>query len=143
VYNQYPAVRQFSTEHSGGTWVGNQHNEDLADIVNYARNRSGSLVKWSLALNQFMGRTTAAAEPAPGSSRCRRAARAGQIDYTIEYYTTGPAGASTSPPRRARQQPGQRDGYADLGLHRRCQPEVDGARLSRDAGRDGRRVVIR
>jgi glucosylceramidase len=55
VHNQYPAVPQFSTEHSGGTWIGNQHNEDLADIVNYARNWSGSLVKWSLALNQNMG----------------------------------------------------------------------------------------
>jgi glucosylceramidase len=34
VRNRYPNVRPFSTEHSGGTWIGNQHNEDLSDIVN-------------------------------------------------------------------------------------------------------------
>ncbi|MFC5927703.1 lectin [Micromonospora vulcania] len=90
VRNQYPAVRQFSTEHSGGTWIGNQHNEDLADIVNYARNWSGSLVKWGLALNQSMGPHNGGCGTCTGLVTVQEGgSRAGQVDYTIEYYTTG------------------------------------------------------
>ncbi|MGK5742558.1 lectin [Micromonospora sp. URMC 103] len=90
VRNQYPAVRQFSTEHSGGTWIGNQHNEDLADIVNYARNYSGSLVKWSLAVNQFHGPHNGGCDSCTGLVTVQEGgSRAGQVDYTIEYYTTG------------------------------------------------------
>jgi glucosylceramidase len=90
VRNQYPSVRQFSTEHSGGTWVGNQHNEDLNDIVNYARNWSGSLVKWSLALNQNMGPHNGGCGTCTGLLTVQEGGpRAGQVDNTIEYYTTG------------------------------------------------------
>jgi glucosylceramidase len=90
VRNQYPNVRQFSTEHSGGTWIGNQHNEDLSDIVNYARNWSGSLVKWSLALNQFMGPHNGGCDVCTGLVTVQEGgSRAGQVDNTIEYYTTG------------------------------------------------------
>jgi glucosylceramidase len=90
VRNQYPAVRQFSTEHSGGTWVSNQHNEDLADIVNYARNWSSSLVKWSLALNQNMGPHNGGCGTCTGLITVQEGgSRAGQVDFTIEYYTTG------------------------------------------------------
>ncbi|MEO3855747.1 ricin-type beta-trefoil lectin domain protein [Acrocarpospora sp. B8E8] len=90
VHNQFPAVKQFSTEHSGGNWIGNQHNEDLNDIVTYARNWSGSLVKWSLALNQFQGPHNGGCDVCTGLITVQEGgARAGQIDYTIEYYTTG------------------------------------------------------
>ncbi|WP_211370667.1 ricin-type beta-trefoil lectin domain protein [Nonomuraea turkmeniaca] len=90
VHDQYPSVPQFSTEHSGGTWIGNQHNEDMADIVTYARNWSRSLVKWSLALNQFMGPHNGGCGTCTGLITVQEGgARAGQVDYTIEYYTTG------------------------------------------------------
>ncbi|BBH66219.1 glucosylceramidase [Actinoplanes sp. OR16] len=90
VHNAYPAVKQFSTEHSGGTWITNQHNEDLADIVNYARNWSSSLVKWSLALNQNMGPHNGGCGTCTGLITVQEGgSRAGQVDYTIEYYTTG------------------------------------------------------
>ncbi|MFJ6405286.1 ricin-type beta-trefoil lectin domain protein [Streptomyces hydrogenans] len=90
VHDQYPAVRQFSTEHSGGTWIGNQHDEDLKDIVSYARNWSSSLVKWSLALNQDMGPHNGGCGTCTGLVTVQEGgARAGQVDYTIEYYTTG------------------------------------------------------
>ncbi|GAA0229724.1 ricin-type beta-trefoil lectin domain protein [Saccharothrix mutabilis subsp. mutabilis] len=90
VHDQYPNVKQFSTEHSGGTWIANQHNEDMADIVNYARNWSGSLVKWSLALNQFMGPHNGGCGTCTGLITVQEGgARAGQVDYTVEYYTTG------------------------------------------------------
>ncbi|MFD6308881.1 glycoside hydrolase family 30 beta sandwich domain-containing protein, partial [Streptomyces sp. NPDC060223] len=90
VHNAYPTVKQFSTEHSGGTWITNQHNEDLADIVNYARNWSSSLVKWSLALNQNMGPHNGGCGTCTGLITVQEGgARAGQVDYTVEYYTTG------------------------------------------------------
>ncbi|WP_315974594.1 ricin-type beta-trefoil lectin domain protein [Micromonospora sp. MA102] len=90
VHGQYPAVPQFSTEHSGGTWIGNQHNEDMADIVNYARNWSRSVVKWSLAVNQFMGPHNGGCGTCTGLITVQEGgARAGQVDNTIEYYTTG------------------------------------------------------
>jgi glucosylceramidase len=66
------------------------HNEDLADIVGYARNWSGSLVKWSLALNQNMGPHNGGCGTCTGLITVQEGgARAGQVDYTIEYYTTG------------------------------------------------------
>lgn len=90
VRNQYPNVKQFSTEHSGGTWISNQHNEDMADIVNYARNWSSSLVKWSLALNQDMGPHNGGCGTCTGLITVQEGgSRAGQVDYTVEYYTTG------------------------------------------------------
>ncbi|GAA4573996.1 ricin-type beta-trefoil lectin domain protein [Micromonospora coerulea] len=90
VHNDYPAVPQFSTEHSGGTWIGNQHNEDMADIVNYARNWSRSVVKWSLAVNQFMGPHNGGCGTCTGLITVQEGGdRAGQVDYTVEYYTTG------------------------------------------------------
>ncbi|MEH1102622.1 lectin [Micromonospora sp. CPCC 205561] len=90
VRNQYPSVRQFSTEHSGGTWIGNQHNEDLADIVNYARNHSSSLVKWSIALNQNRDPHNGGCDVCTGLVTVQEGGpRAGQVDYTVEYYTTG------------------------------------------------------
>ncbi|MEU3481956.1 ricin-type beta-trefoil lectin domain protein [Streptomyces sp. NPDC033753] len=90
VHDQYPTVKQFSTEHSGGTWVGNQHNEDLNDIVGYARNWSSSLTKWSLALNQDMGPHNGGCGTCTGLITVQQGGpRAGQVDYTVEYYTTG------------------------------------------------------
>ncbi len=90
VRNQYPGVKQFSTEHSGGTWISNQHNEDMADIVNYARNWSSSLVKWSLGLNQNMGPHNGGCGTCTGLITVQEGgSRAGQVDYTVEYYTTG------------------------------------------------------
>jgi glucosylceramidase len=90
VHDQYPAVTQLSTEHSGGTWVSNQHDEDLKDIVGYARNWSGSLVKWSLAVNQNLGPHNGGCGTCTGLVTVQEGgARAGQVDYTIEYYTTG------------------------------------------------------
>ncbi|MFI9561002.1 ricin-type beta-trefoil lectin domain protein [Nonomuraea endophytica] len=90
VHNTYPSVRQFSTEHSGGTWVSNQHNEDLGDIIEHGRNWSSSIVKWSLALNQFMGPHNGGCGTCTGLITVQEGGpRAGQVDNTIEYYTTG------------------------------------------------------
>jgi glucosylceramidase len=90
VHNQYPAMPQFNTEHSGGTWIGNQHNEDMGDIIGHARNWSSAEVKWSLALNQNMGPHNGGCGTCTGLITVQEGgARAGQVDYTIEYYTMG------------------------------------------------------
>ncbi len=87
---EHPSVPQFSTEHSGGTWVANQHDEDLRDIVQYARNWSGSLVKWSLALNQHNGPHNGGCGTCSALVTVQEGGpRAGRVDNTIEYYTTG------------------------------------------------------
>jgi glucosylceramidase len=90
VRSAYPAVRQFSTEHSGGTWIGDQHAEDMRDIVTYARNWSSSLVKWSLALDQNMGPHNGGCGTCTGLITVHNGeGRHGQVDNTVEYYTTG------------------------------------------------------
>ncbi|GIF12510.1 ricin-type beta-trefoil lectin domain protein [Actinoplanes teichomyceticus] len=90
VHNAYPSVRQFETEHSGGTWIANQHNEDLNDIINYTRNWGSSVVKWSLGVNQNMGPHNGGCGTCTGLITVQEGgARAGQVDYTVEYYTMG------------------------------------------------------
>jgi glucosylceramidase len=84
IRDQYPDTDAYDTEHSGGTWIGNQQAEDMANIVDYTRNRGKSVVKWSLAVDQNMGpHNGAAAAPAPAAGsrsdrlerRLRRAQR--------------------------------------------------------------------
>jgi len=55
VHNQYPGTDAFDTEHSGGTWVADQQNEDMMNIIDYTRNWGKSVVKWSLAVDQNGG----------------------------------------------------------------------------------------
>jgi len=45
VHNQFPGVLAFDTEHSGGTWIANQQNEDMNNIISYTRNWGNSMVK--------------------------------------------------------------------------------------------------
>ncbi|WP_119727067.1 lectin [Thermomonospora amylolytica] len=90
VHDQYPSMTQFNTEHSGGTWVSNQHNEDMGDIIEHARNWSSAEVKWSIALNQNMGPHNGGCGTCTGLVTVQEGgSRAGQVDYTIEYYTMG------------------------------------------------------
>ncbi|MEV0731810.1 lectin [Polymorphospora sp. NPDC050346] len=91
IRNQYPAVNQYMTEHSGGTWVGDQHAQDMHNLIDYTRNWSRSWVKWSLALDQNMLPYVGA-----GCNVCtglvtvqRGGGRHGQVDRTVEYYTMG------------------------------------------------------
>ena len=48
-------MNPYDTEHSGGTWVGNQHTEDMNNIIDYTRNWGRSVAKWSLAVDQNKG----------------------------------------------------------------------------------------
>jgi glucosylceramidase len=90
VHNQYPSVKQFETEHSGGTWIADQHTEDLNNIIDYTRNWGSSVVKWSLGVDQSMGPHNGGCGTCTGFIMVQNGgSRAGQVDYTIEYYTMG------------------------------------------------------
>jgi glucosylceramidase len=90
VHNQYPDVNAYSTEHSGGTWVSNQQAEDMNNIVDYTRNWSRTVTKWSLAVDQNMGPHNGGCGTCTGFITVHNGdSRTGQVDYTVEYYTMG------------------------------------------------------
>jgi glucosylceramidase len=90
VHNQYPSIKAYDTEHSGGTWVGNQQQEDMLNIIDYTRNWGSSFVKWSLAVDQAMGPHNGGCGTCTGLITVHNGdSRSGQVDYTVEYYDTG------------------------------------------------------
>ncbi|MGH6656973.1 MAG: glycoside hydrolase family 30 protein, partial [Actinocrinis sp.] len=90
VHNQYPNIGQFDTEHSGGTWISNQQQEDMSNIIDYTRNYGQSVVKWSLAVDQNMGPHNGGCGTCTGLITVHNGdARTGQVDYTVEYYDMG------------------------------------------------------
>jgi glucosylceramidase len=90
VRNQFPNVAMYNTEHSGGTWVGNQQAEDMGDLVEYFRNWGRSWTKWSMAVDQNMGPHNGGCGTCTGLVTVQRGgSRNGQVDYTVEYYTMG------------------------------------------------------
>ncbi|MBM6402882.1 ricin-type beta-trefoil lectin domain protein [Phycicoccus sp. CSK15P-2] len=90
VHQQYPAMNQYFTEHSGGTWVGNQHAEDVTSMIDYTRNWARSWTKWSLAVDQNRGPHNGGCGTCTGLITVHNGdGRSGQVDYTIEYYTMG------------------------------------------------------
>ncbi|MFD0572710.1 ricin-type beta-trefoil lectin domain protein [Kitasatospora gansuensis] len=90
VHNQYPAVDAFGTEHSGGTWIADQQREDMRNIIDYTRNWAKSVTKWSLAVDQNMGPHYGGCGTCTGLVTVQNGgSRAGQVDYTVEYYTMG------------------------------------------------------
>ncbi|RZU51134.1 glucosylceramidase [Krasilnikovia cinnamomea] len=90
VHGLFPGVNQYNTEHSGGTWVSDQHAEDMGDLVDYFRHWGRSWTKWSLAVDEAMGPHNGGCGTCTGLVTVHRNdARRGQVDYTIEYYTMG------------------------------------------------------
>jgi glucosylceramidase len=90
VHNQYPSVDAFDTEHSGGTWVGNQQSEDMRNIIDYTRNWGRTVTKWSLAVDQNMGPHNGGCGTCTGLITVHNGdGRSGQVDYTVEYYDMG------------------------------------------------------
>ena len=89
-HNQYPNVNAYSTEHSGGTWITDQQAEDMNNIVDYTRNWSRTVTKWSLAVDQNMGPHNGGCGTCTGFITVHNGdSRSGQVDYTVEYYTMG------------------------------------------------------
>ncbi|WP_435136555.1 ricin-type beta-trefoil lectin domain protein [Actinacidiphila sp. bgisy144] len=90
IHDKYPDVPDFDTEHSGGTWIGNQQKEDMENLIDYTRNWGQSWVKWSLAVDQDMGPHNGGCGTCTGLVTVHNGdSRSGQVDYTIEYYTMG------------------------------------------------------
>ena len=90
IHNQYPNVDAYDTEHSGGTWIGNQQQEDMNNIIDYTRNWGKSVVKWSLAVDQNMGPHNGGCGTCTGLVTVHNGdSQSGQVDYNIEYYDMG------------------------------------------------------
>jgi glucosylceramidase len=90
IHNQYPNVDAYDTEHSGGTWISNQQQEDMNNIIDYTRNWGKSVVKWSLAVDQGMGPHNGGCGTCTGLITVHNGdSRSGQVDYNIEYYDMG------------------------------------------------------
>jgi glucosylceramidase len=90
VHNQFPGVNAYDTEHSGGTWITNQQDEDMRNLIDYTRNWGRSWIKWSLAVDQNMGPHNGGCGTCTGLITVHNGdGRSGQVDYTVEYYTMG------------------------------------------------------
>ncbi len=90
IHNQFPSVDAFDTEHSGGTWIANQQNEDMNNIISYTRNWGRTVTKWSLAVDQNMGPHSGGCGTCTGLITVHNGdSRSGQVDYTVEYYDMG------------------------------------------------------
>jgi len=83
----FPALGNYETEHSGGTWVSDQVKADFEEITQVMRNWGKSYVKWSLALDQNHGPHTG------GCGTCNPlvtvSESSGAVSYDIDYYTLG------------------------------------------------------
>ena len=87
LHDSFPALGNYETEHSGGTWVSDQVKADFEEITQVMRNWGKSYVKWSLALDQNRGPHTG------GCGTCNPlvtvSSSSGAVTYDIEYYTLG------------------------------------------------------
>lgn len=87
LFNLYPALGEYQTEHSGGTWVTDQVRSDFEEIIQVMRNYGSGYVKWSLALDENYGPHTG------GCSTCTPIvtvnSSTGAVTRDVEYYTLG------------------------------------------------------
>jgi glucosylceramidase len=87
LHDAFPALGNYETEHSGGTWVSDQVKADFEEITHVMRNWGKSYVKWSLALDQNHGPHTG------GCGTCNPLvtvdSSSGAVTYDIDYYTLG------------------------------------------------------
>lgn len=85
--NQYPSKGNYETEHSGGSWVGDQIRADFEEIIHVMRSQGKCYLKWNLAGDQNDG---------PHSGGCDSCtplvtvnSSSGQISYSPDFYTLG------------------------------------------------------
>jgi glucosylceramidase len=85
--SQFPAKGNYETEHSGGTWVGDQVVSDFEEITHVMRSWGRSYVKWSLALDENHGPNVG------GCNTCNPLVTInntnGTLSYDIDFYTLG------------------------------------------------------
>jgi glucosylceramidase len=89
MHDQYGAD-EFFTERSGFSGGSRQQQQDMRDLVNVTRNWGKSFVKWPVAVDEHNGPNRGGCDTCRGLVTVHTDdARAGQVDYTIEYYTMG------------------------------------------------------
>lgn len=104
IHDEFPSLSAYDTEHSGGTWIPNQQQEDMRNIVDYTRNWGRTVTKWSLAVDQNMGPHNGGCGTCTGLITVHNGySRSGQVDFTVEYYDMG-----TSPSSSGRGRSGSR-----------------------------------
>jgi glucosylceramidase len=85
--NLFPGKGNYLTEHSGGTWVGDQVISDFEEITHVMRSWGKSYVKWSIALDQNHGPNVG------GCNTCNPLVTidntSGALSYDIDFYTLG------------------------------------------------------
>jgi glucosylceramidase len=91
--NQFPALGNWETEHSGGTWQSDQFATDMLEITQVLRNSGKSFVKWSLALNEKLGPDLTQNAGLGGCNTCTPIVTVnsvtGAVTKDIEFYTLG------------------------------------------------------
>ncbi len=85
--NQFPGRGNYETEHSGGTWVGDQVRADFEEITHCMRSWARSYVKWNLAANQDYGPNTGGCNTCSPLVYVNTSTLA--LSYGIEFYTLG------------------------------------------------------
>jgi glucosylceramidase len=91
--NQFPALGNWETEHSGGAWISDQFTSDMLEITQVLRNSGKAYVKWSLALNQNLGPNLTQNAGLGGCNTCTPIvtvnSQTGAVTKDIEFYTLG------------------------------------------------------
>lgn len=85
--NQFPTKGNYQTEHSGGTWVGDQMRQDFAEIIHVMRSWGKAYVKWSLAQDQNNGPNLGGCNSCIGLVTVDNIS--GFITYNTDFYTLG------------------------------------------------------
>lgn len=89
MHDQY-GVDQFFTERSGFSGGSRQQKQDMTDMVRVIRNWGKTFVKWPVAVDENNGPNRGGCDTCRGLVTVHtKDSRAGQVDYTIEYYTMG------------------------------------------------------
>ncbi len=93
IQNQFPAMGNWMSELSGGTWVTDQFTSDFLGITQVLRNSGKAYVKWSLALNENLGPNLTQNAGLGGCNTCTPIvtvnSQSGDVSKAIEYYTLG------------------------------------------------------
>jgi glucosylceramidase len=85
--NQFPTKGNYETEHSGGTWVGDQVRADFEEITHCMRSWARTYVKWNLASDQNYGPNTGGCNTCSPLVYVNTSTLA--LSYGIEFYTLG------------------------------------------------------
>lgn len=85
--SSYPAKGNYETEHSGGTFVGDQVRADFEEIIHVMRSWGKSYVKWNLASDENDGPHSGGCSTCTPLVYVNSSSHA--VSYGIEFYTLG------------------------------------------------------